>query len=236
MAGVVDFVFLIDGTGSMKPCMDALKENISIFLDALVDPQNPKPVTDWRGKVVTYRDQQVDGERWFEDNEFVSNDVDALKAQLNKLEAAGGGDEPESALDALHKIATMGVGSIEDVQEVPRNGWRNTGGRVLILFTDASFHPTITYDAAKGGLVKDIEHAFTTHRIASFIFAPDLECWEDLSAIDKLEYEPIKGVGDEDSKSYFVKGLEEFVTGEKFIKVLDTLGKSASQLSDVVEL
>ena len=235
MAGVVDFVFLIDGTGSMKPCMDALKENISIFLDALVDPQNPKPVTDWRGKVVAYRDQQVDGERWFEDNDFVANDVDALKAQLNKLEAAGGGDEPESALDAMHIVATMGS-TADDTQAISENGWRDTGGRVLILFTDASFHPNMTYDAGKGGGLADIDNAFKTHRIASFIFAPDLECWEDLSAIDKLEYQAIQGVGDENSKSYYVKGLEQFVTGEKFIKVLETLGKSASQLSDVVEL
>ena len=58
MAGIVDFIFLIDGTGSMDPCMDALKSNINVFLDELTGIQSP--IRDWRGKVVTYRDQQVD--------------------------------------------------------------------------------------------------------------------------------------------------------------------------------
>ncbi len=65
MSGVCDFVFLIDSTGSMQPCMNALVQNLSVFLDGLAGAQSP--VHDWRGKVVGYRDARVDGDAWFED-------------------------------------------------------------------------------------------------------------------------------------------------------------------------
>ena len=52
----VDFIFLIDGTLSMQPCMDSLKANINVFLDELMGEQSV--LRDWRGKVVTYRDEK----------------------------------------------------------------------------------------------------------------------------------------------------------------------------------
>ena len=40
--GVVDIVFLIDATGSMKHCIDAVKSNIQAFCRDLVnDQQSP---------------------------------------------------------------------------------------------------------------------------------------------------------------------------------------------------
>src|SRR6187402_482216 len=109
--GVADLVFVVDVTGSMAPCIDALRKNIEAFIDSLSqgDGQNVAPVRDWRGKVVGYRDiesAESEGLQWFEDNPFV-RDVAALKAQLGALKASGGGDEPESLLDTLFKVASM---------------------------------------------------------------------------------------------------------------------------------
>jgi hypothetical protein len=53
--GVADIVFLVDITGSMAPCIDALRANIEIFIDSL-SKGNAPPIRDWRGKVVGYRD------------------------------------------------------------------------------------------------------------------------------------------------------------------------------------
>src|SRR5207253_10259760 len=71
--GVVDIVFLLDATGSMQPCIDALKDNIAKFIDSLTEggPNNQLPVRDWRGRVVGYRDLPADGDGWYVDNPFV---------------------------------------------------------------------------------------------------------------------------------------------------------------------
>ena len=109
--GVADLVFLVDVSGSMATCIDALRRNIEAFVDSLSrgDANNAAPVRDWRGKVVGYRDIEAadaEGLPWIVDNPFV-RDVGTLKGQLGSLQAAGGGDEPESLLDALYKIASM---------------------------------------------------------------------------------------------------------------------------------
>ena len=57
-----------------------------------------------------YRDieaAQSEGLPWLVDAPFV-RDADELKAQLSQLKAEGGGDEPESLLDALFKISVDG--------------------------------------------------------------------------------------------------------------------------------
>ena len=56
--GVADLVFVVDVSGSMAPCIDALRKNIEAFIDSLSrgDGNNVAPVRDWRGKVVGYRD------------------------------------------------------------------------------------------------------------------------------------------------------------------------------------
>ncbi|MBA3774289.1 MAG: VWA domain-containing protein [Ramlibacter sp.] len=98
--GVADIVFLIDVSGSMASCIDALRKNIEVFIDSLNrgDANNAAPVCDWRGKVVGYRGIEAakdDGLPWIHDHPFV-RDAASLKVQLSSLQAAGGGDEPES--------------------------------------------------------------------------------------------------------------------------------------------
>ena len=97
--GVADIVFMIDVSGSMSPCIDALRTNIEAFINSLSrgEANNAPPIRDWRGKVVGYRDveaAQSEGLEWIIDAPFV-RDVGELKAQLGDLKAEGGGDEPE---------------------------------------------------------------------------------------------------------------------------------------------
>ena len=223
MAGQVDFIFLIDGTGSMNPCMDALKSNISIFLDALTGEQSV--VRDWRGKVVTYRDQKVDGSSWFEDNPFVKNDGPSLKAQLDTLKAEGGGDEPESLLDALHKISLVGQAD-KDAQELDPYLWRyrSNASRVVVVFTDATYHPTMSYPEGEGGGVDDVSNAIMSNKIILMLFAPDHECYDKLDEIDKYQWTTIPEVD-----SSFATGLEKLTDdSSEFTKVLIALAKSIS--------
>ena len=223
MAGQVDLIFLIDGTGSMNPCMDALKSNINIFLDTLTGEQSV--VRDWRGKVVTYRDHKVDGSRWFEDNPFVENDGTSLKAQLDTLKAGGGGDEPESLLDALHKISLVGQ-TDKTAQELDPYLWRyrSDAGRVVIVFTDATYHATMSYPEGEGGGVDDVSNGIMSNKIILMLFAPDDACYDKLDEIDKCQWTAIPEVD-----RSFAKGLEELTKDSSaFSEVLIALAKSIS--------
>src|SRR5688500_16258060 len=59
--GVADIVFVVDVSGSMKPCIDALRVNIEAFIDSLGkgEGNNNPPVKDWRAKVVGFRDVEA---------------------------------------------------------------------------------------------------------------------------------------------------------------------------------
>ena len=157
--GVADIVFLIDVSGSMKPCIDALRTNIEAFIDSLSkgEGNSAPPVSDWRGKVVGYRDveaAQSEGLPWIVDHPFV-RDATALKAQLSELGAEGGGDEPESLLDALFKTASMEASPKGSQSEDPGKWrYRSDAARVVVIFTDAPFKETMSIQEAKGGTLR----------------------------------------------------------------------------------
>jgi hypothetical protein len=180
--GVADIVFLIDVTGSMQPCIDALRDNIRGFIETLSskDANSGSPVRDWRARVVGYRDFPADGEaNWLVDNEFV-RDATALGDQLSRLVAEGGGDEPESLLDALHSVSMMPVS--DRGTEDPRK-WRSFGSaaRTVVAFTDAPYHETMSKPGAAGGKVLDAITHMVGAKIRLTIFCPALTCFEALS-------------------------------------------------------
>ena len=149
--GVVDIVFLMDATGSMGKCIDALKKNLESFFDTMTSTEgNGSPVKDWRAKVVGFRDYEEDGPaNWLENNPFVTN-VEELKTQLSDIAAVGGGDEPESLLDALFTVINVGA---TGPQEAPDpNKWRprSAAARVVVIFTDAPYKPTMAIPEAAG--------------------------------------------------------------------------------------
>lgn len=197
---MADIVFLVDVTGSMEPCIDALRRNIEAFIDSLSqgDPNNAAPVKDWRGKVVGYRDieaAEAEGLPWIVDNEFV-RDASALKAQLSTLQANGGGDEPESLLDALYKVASMeAVPKGSQTEDPAKWRYRSDAARVVIVFTDASFKETMSIAEAKGGSLQDVANLIMANRIILSLFAPNFEGYDRLSQIDKSEWEVVEYEG-----------------------------------------
>jgi len=198
--GVADIVFLVDVSGSMAPCIDALRRNIEAFIDSLSrgDANNAAPVRDWRGKVVGYRDieaAEAEGLPWIIDNPFV-RDAGALKAQLGTLQANGGGDEPESLLDALYKVASMeAVPKGSQTEDPAKWRYRSDAARVVIVFTDASFKETMSLPEAKGGSLQDVANLVMANRIILSLFAPNFEGYDRLSQIDKSEWEVVEYEG-----------------------------------------
>jgi hypothetical protein len=235
--GVADVVFLIDVTGSMSPIIDALRKNIEAFVDSLSsgDSNNAPPVRDWRGKVVGYRDieaSQTEGLEWLEDHPFV-RDTPALKAQLASLQAQGGGDEPESLLDALYKVATMEA-SPKGAQSEDANKWRyrSDAARVVVVFTDASFKETMSIPEAKGGSLQDVANVVMANRIILSLFAPNFEGYDRLSQIDKSEWEVVEyqGLSAQEALQKFTADPANFRT------TLKQLAASVSRSAETVAL
>jgi len=93
--GKADVVFAIDTTRSMSGTINNVKNNITTYVNKLKEEH-----VDIRLGLVEFRDITVDGKASTKDHGWFL-DVDSFIAELKKLNASGGGDTPESAVDAL---------------------------------------------------------------------------------------------------------------------------------------
>jgi hypothetical protein len=235
--GVADIVFVVDISGSMAPCIDALRQNIDTFVGSLSsgDANNAAPVKDWRAKVVGYRDIEAaesEGLPWIVDNAFVRDQAE-LKAQLAALQANGGGDEPESLLDTLYKVATMEA-TPKGAQTVEAGKWRyrSDAARVVVVFTDASFKETMSIPEAKGGSLQDVANVVMANRIILSVFAPNFEGYDRLSQIDKSEWEVVEFEGLSPQEA-----LQKFTSDPvNFRNTLKQLAASVSRSAETVAL
>jgi hypothetical protein len=235
--GVADNVFVIDISGSMAPCIDALRRNIETFIDSLSqgDANNAAPVKDWRGQVVGYRDIEAaesEGLPWIVQHPFV-RDAAALKAQLASLQAAGGGDEPESLLDALYQVASMeAVPKGSQTEDPGKWRYRSDAARVVIVFTDASFKETMSLPEARGGSLQDVANLVMANRIILSLFAPNFEGYDRLSQIDKSEWEVVEyeGLSPQEALQRFTSDPVNFRT------TLKQLAASVSRSAETVAL
>ena len=226
--GVCDIVFLMDTTGSMQPAINDLKKNIKLFFKSLSngDENGNAVVKDWRARVIGYRDVKVD-DAWFVNNPF-TRDVSEIESQLDHLVAEGGGDEPESLLDALYKIAKFGSTPKMAQEEDPEKWrYRSEAARIVIVFSDASFHPTTSLAEAPKLDWQEIANLIMQEKIRLSIYAPQMSCYDDLSQIDKCEYMPIEF--DPDVPNDAVYKLRDFTSDTaNFQKTLEQLAKTVS--------
>ncbi len=233
-SGVVDICFLMDATGSMQPCIDAIKESVRKFVHLLTDADANGGVIikDWRICVWGYRDFAYDpkyGTDALVKNRF-TRDIAEVEAQLGALEAKGGGDEPESLLDALYSLAT--IGSTEDGADPVDDQWRSRrdAARCVVVITDASFHPTL--ELVPGASVDDVIRLINQERLRVNILAPEHECYNKLSEADKSEYEPIEV---EDNNA--VKSVSKALTNQESLdRIIEMLAKSISKSAPVEAL
>jgi hypothetical protein len=99
----IEVCFVLDTTGSMGGLIEGAKQKIWSIANEIIAAK-PTPVV--RYALVGYRDR---GDEYVTRLTALSEDLDAVYADLQKFHADGGGDTPESvsqALDeAVHKIA-----------------------------------------------------------------------------------------------------------------------------------
>jgi hypothetical protein len=205
---VVDLVFLIDATGSMQQCIDDLKKNIVWVIALLEDANSPPVIDDWRARVCAFRDWDEDDEPWIE-NPFVTDAVQ-LEAQLENLVADGGGDEPESLLEGMYKAIMCGETERGETSDGLKWRHRHEAARCLIVFTDATYHPEMLIEEAKGGTWEDVARVVEANRVILSLFAPEFPCYDELSQIDRCEYEAISF--DANDKHGAVKAFRDFMS------------------------
>lgn len=230
--GIADIVFLIDTSGSMKPCLTALTQNVGRLIETMVNPgaNSAATVTDWRAKVVGYRDAKADGDLWWTETPFTS-DMAQIRADLAALEPKGGGDEPESLLDALWKLARTPVTEKGAVPDPAAWRHRHDAVRCIIVFTDASTHMATSIPEASGATSDDVIREVLNAKFRLFFFCPEAECYHVLSTIDGVEMDFVGSLTDARDQ---MKTFSEDVNN--FQKVMEQLGKSISVASGAVPI
>jgi von Willebrand factor type A domain len=174
--GKVDLVICIDTTGSMSGVIEAVKTNIATHLIGGLKGQmarNQSPL-DWRARVIGYGDLN-EGEAVFESS-FTSDESELTSTVMN-IPRTGGGDEPESTLDAM-LIAS-------------KSPWRTdvSAHRIVILFTDASPHPEMHSNTMSSGPrdVDEVVSQLTAQKVKLFIYAPNNPLYERLKLLPKAQ-------------------------------------------------
>lgn len=118
-----DIMFVLDCTGSMQGEIEAIKDAIMDFADTIESGG-----VRVRVGLVEFRDRLINEEHRvlsFHGQPF-TNDPIAFRTEVAKLKAGGGGDEPESSLDAI--LLAL------------RQPFSDVGNKVIVLVTDAPPH------------------------------------------------------------------------------------------------
>ena len=130
IAGSADIVFVIDSTGSMGDYIASVKDNLTNFVNSL----DSKGVS-LNMSVIEYRDiwedgasstiyHDIDGSKW-------TSDVDKIIDVFNSISVDGGGDKPETPIDAFEKMY--------DFEKKKFNFPREDSSKFVFLLSDASY-------------------------------------------------------------------------------------------------
>ena len=185
----VDIVFCIDVTGSMTPIIDAVKANALRFYDDVQRnlTDKGKNVDELRVRVIAFRDFMADGEAALLESPFFLLPAEQANFRdfVAGLVAEGGGDAPESGLEAV----ALAVNS----------PWTTRGDRrrqVIVMWTDqpaqplnpAVLPPAIA-DRVPGDfsaltdLWEDPQGPLGSSSKRLILFAPDGPGWSDISSV-----------------------------------------------------
>lgn len=185
----VDIVFCIDVTGSMTPIIDAVKSNALRFYEDVQTnlTAKGKNVDELRVRVIAFRDFAADGEAALQESPFfrLPAEQTGFSEFVNGLLAEGGGDAPESGLEAV----ALAVNS----------PWTSRGDRrrqVVVVWTDQPAHPLdpailppelhdrVPPDfSALTDLWEDSQGPLGGSSKRLILFAPDGPGWSDISGV-----------------------------------------------------
>lgn len=150
----VDIVFVIDATASMSPIIDTVKSFALSFHEKVVEglKKANRSVNQLRVKVIVFRDYYCDEDMAMDESAFfyLPEESSEFRSFVSRIKAKGGGDIPESGLEALALAM--------------RSDWVKEGiskRHAIVLFTDAPAHPL---EQQKDGVPSN----YPTHMFQSF--------------------------------------------------------------------
>lgn len=185
----VDLVLVVDATGSMSGIIERVKSSALSFqqdLEATMKEKG-KHIDQLRVRLVVYRDFYVDApQESLRSSPFYTlpDETESFAAFVKTIEADGGGDEPETALEAL--------------AEAMRSPWFKGSAKrrqVIVVWTDASTHP-LEKDAgrkpdgypanapASFDALTDLwegQECMDQYAKRLVVFAPDAYAWSDIA-------------------------------------------------------
>jgi hypothetical protein len=215
----VDIVFCIDVTGSMTPIIDQVKTNALRFYDDVQSnlTAKGKNVDQLRVRVIAFRDFAADGAAALDESPFFTlpDDRADFSTFVNGLVAEGGGDAPESGLEAV----ALAIDS----------PWTTTGDRrrqVIVVWTDQPAQPLdpsvlppdiasrVPLDfSALTDAWEDEQGRMGSSSKRLILFAPDGPGWSDISGVwENVVHHPSQAGG----------GLSEVDYGT----IIDSIGNS----------
>ncbi len=215
MAGrnCADIVFCIDASGSMKPCIDAVRDNIEKLLEAL--QADVQTTWDVRFDFLAFHDSK-DGVHWYrsvtmpacplidaiykngDKGGLFTKDLAAFKAGLREIEVEG---EEEQLL------------ALDIAMDYP---WRPSDGchRVVVLLTDEPVETGVFVEEQTAKIDALISKVMDK-RIKLFVVAPESEGFYRLSSADRCEYD------DSGAERGGLRNVD-------FSKMMTAIGKSVS--------
>ena len=185
----VDIVFCVDVTGSMTPILDQVKANALRFYGDVQSnlTAKGKAIDELRVRVVAFRDIVADGEAALQESPFFELPAEetGFSGFVNGLVAEGGGDAPESGLEAVALAMT--------------SPWTTRGDRrrqVIVVWTDQPAHSldASAVPPAFAGRVpadfsaltdvwEDPQGPLGSSSKRLIVFAPDGPGWSDISGV-----------------------------------------------------
>lgn len=199
----VDIVMCIDATGSMGDVIGTVKANALAFHGMFQDAMDAadKAVDVMRVKVIVFRDYGRDGDGAMQESMFFTlpDQTDEFSAFVNGIEAKGGGDIPENALEAI----ALAI----------KSDWTTAPGKkrhVVLMFTDApalplgarkecANYPTnMPADLAELGAMwegtvdQDAMGSYNPNAGRLIVFAPNAEPWTEMAAWNRYWHTPSK--------------------------------------------
>lgn len=165
LATQADIVFCVDATASMTPCINGVRDGLINLVNGLQASAD----VDYRLRLLAYRDIHPKGcNTPWEDHAFTSDEV--FKSQVAAVTAQGGGDEPESTLDAIYRAI--------------HSDWRTSQThKTIVVLTDADTHPHLhksTYNRPDNDVGRVIQDFQTLRHAMLFLVAPRCPCYEAL--------------------------------------------------------
>lgn len=112
-----DLMIIIDKTSSMADDLDNIKKGLNQILNSLKQYQNI------RLSVSTYGDKNIDGNLWYDYQNF-ETDFDGTLNFIENIQMTHGGDFPESVYDGVYEAFQEGF-------------WQSDSKRMVVLLGDA---------------------------------------------------------------------------------------------------